>query len=128
MDIRSISRPVHDGEAWLPEREGEREAIREQLGRLLTSSVFMRSKGCSNLLAHIVTRTLDGDPTHLKERTLGVEVFGRAPDYDTASDHVVRSMAGEVRKRLAQYYLEPGRSCEIRIDVPPGSYIPRFIR
>lgn len=74
-----------------------------------------------------VSRTLDGAAEHLKERTIGVEVFGRAPDYDTATDHVVRSSAGEVRKRLAQYYMESGRSREIRIDVHPGSYIPRFI-
>jgi hypothetical protein len=118
---------VPDGAPWYPETEEDRGAIREQLGRLLASSVFSRSRGCSNLLAHIVGRTIEGSAENLKERTIGVEVFGRAPDYDTASDHVVRSAAGEVRKRLAQYYMEPGRSREIRIDVPPGSYCPRFV-
>jgi len=33
-----------------------------------------------------------------------------------------------VRKRLAQYYMEAGRSGEVRIDVPAGSYVPRFTR
>ncbi len=128
MDNRGSLKPVPDGEIRFPEREQDREAIRVQLGRLLASPLFARSKGCSNLLAHIVSRTLDGDAERLKERTLGVEVFGRAPDYDTASDHVVRSTASEVRKRLAQYYTEPGRSGETRIDVPNGSYVPRFGR
>jgi len=64
----------------------------------------------------------------LKERTLGSEVFGRPPDYDTATDHVVRSTAADVRKRLAQYYMEPSHSGEIRIEIPLGSYVPRFLR
>jgi len=126
MEIRSLSKPVPDGETCSPETEQERDAVREQLRRLLASSVFVRSKSCSNLLTHIVNRTLGGDADGLKERTIGVEVFGRPPDYDTASDHAVRSAASEVRKRLAQYYTEPGRSGEIRIDVPQGSYVPRF--
>jgi hypothetical protein len=60
----------------------------------------------------------------LKERTLGIEVFGRAPQYDTNQDPVVRTAAGEVRKRLAQYYLEPGHEDELRISLPAGSYVP----
>ena len=127
MEIQTFIKPVPDGGAWSPESAEDREAIREQLGRLLGSTVFKRSKGCSNLLAYVVNRTLDGDAEHLKERSIGIEVFGRAPDYDTASDHVVRSAAGDVRKRLAQYYLQPGHSSELRIEIPPGSYIPRFI-
>ncbi len=128
MEIRNPVKPDQDCDTGFPETEQQREAVRDQLGRLLTSSVFVRSKGCSNLLAHIVNRTLEGDANGLKERALGVEVFGRSPDYDTASDHVVRSTVSEVRKRLAQYYTEPGRSGEIRIDIPFGSYVPRFGR
>ncbi|HKQ74523.1 MAG TPA: hypothetical protein VJ810_12600 [Blastocatellia bacterium] len=60
----------------------------------------------------------------LKERTLGIEVFERDPQYDTNQDPVVRTAAGEVRKRLAQYYLEPGHEEELRISLPAGSYVP----
>lgn len=123
---QTFSKLVLDAETGSPETDEDRDAIREQLGRLLASSVFRRSKGCSNLLAYVVSRTVEGEAEHLKERNIGTEVFGRTPDYDTASDHVVRSMAGDVRKRLAQYYLEPEHSCELRIEIPPGSYIPRF--
>ena len=122
-----VSKSVPDGQTRSPQTEEDCESIREQLGRVLSSSVFNKSKGCSNLLAYVVTRTLEGAAETLKERTIGVEVFGRTPDYDTASDHVVRSVASEVRKRLAQYYMEPGRLREIRIDIPPGSYLPRFV-
>ena len=53
-------------------------------------------------------------------------MFGREPDYDTTLDPVVRSTAGELRKRIAQYYYETGHETEIRFDLPSGSYVPEF--
>jgi hypothetical protein len=38
----------------------------------------------------------------------------------------VRVIAGEVRKRLAQYYYEPEHRGELRIELHPGSYVPEF--
>ena len=74
----------------------------------------------------MVEHATENHSESLKERSLGVEVFGRDPNYDTSQDPVVRSTAGEVRKRLAQYYLESGHRDEIRISLPPGSYNPEF--
>ncbi len=62
----------------------------------------------------------------MKERTLGIEIFGKGADYDTANDPIVRVTAAEIRKRIAQYYQEPGREQELRLSLPPGSYIPQF--
>jgi hypothetical protein len=101
-------------------------AVREQVDRILASPVFRNSRRNSSLLRHVVERALEGRPEELKERTIGVDVFARAADYDTNTDHVVRSVAGEVRRRLAQYYLESGRETELRIDLQAGSYIPQF--
>jgi hypothetical protein len=101
-------------------------AIRDQLDRILASPVFRNSRRNSSLLRHVVDRALDGRQEELKERNIGVDVFGRAADYDTNTDHVVRSVAGEVRRRLAQYYMEPGRETELRIDLQAGSYVPQF--
>ena len=81
--------------------------VREQLDRILACSVFRNSKRNCNLLRHVVERTLEGRHEDLKERAIGIDVFGRTIDYDTNADHVVRSVAGEVRRRLAQYYMEP---------------------
>src|SRR3974390_2737414 len=111
---------------WIPETEGERSAIRDQLERILASPLFKNSKRYPNLLRFVVERALEGHADPLKERTLGIEVFGRAPDYDTNLDHIVRTTAGEIRKRIAQYYHEPGHESEIRIDLPLGSYVPEF--
>jgi hypothetical protein len=110
----------------VPESDAEREAIREQLGRILASTLFRNSKRFPSLLSFTVECALKGSVEPLKERTLGVEVFGRQPDYDTTQDPVVRMTAVEIRKRLAQYYQAPGHENEIRIDFPPGSYVPEF--
>jgi hypothetical protein len=53
-------------------------------------------------------------------------VFGREPTYDTSTDPIVRATAGEIRKRIAQYYQEPGHEHERRISLSPGSYVPEF--
>jgi hypothetical protein len=102
------------------------EEVRTQLARLLASPLFLHSKHYPGLLRYVVTETLEGRGGHLKERALGVEVFGRGASYDTNADPVVRTSASEVRKRIAQYYHEPGHADEIRIDLPSGSYIPEF--
>lgn len=113
-------------EGWAPQTDAERDSVLRQLQRILNSSAFRNSKRYPALLKFIVEQTLDGRGDALKERVLGVEVFGKPFDYDTGSDHIVRTAAGEVRKRLAQYYLNDGGDDEIRIDVPPGSYVAQF--
>jgi hypothetical protein len=97
--------------------------ILAELDRILESHQFRASRKCSRFLRHVVEAAADGRFDCLKERTLGVDVFDREPHYDTNQDPIVRGTAGEVRKRLAQYYLEAGEG-ELRFSLPPGSYVP----
>jgi len=106
----------------------ESQAIHEQLVRILAHPAFRNSKRYPNFLRYVVEAALKGQTENLKERTVGVEVFERDPDYDTNTDHVVRTTAGEIRKRIAQYYHEPGHETELRISLPSGSYVPEFQR
>jgi hypothetical protein len=117
-----------NGEGWFPETDAEFDALRKQLQRLLASDLFTTSKRYPNLLRYIVEETLAGKASQLKERTLGVEVFGRDPSYDTNLDPVVRTSAAQVRHRVTQYYAEAGHETEIRIELTPGSYVPQFRR
>lgn len=100
--------------------------IRTQLDRIRSSVPFRSSRRCLIFLDFVVRAALDGRVESLKERTIGVEVFSRDPNYDTNQDPVVRGTASEVRKRLAQYYQIPGHEQELKIDLPPGSYAPDF--
>jgi hypothetical protein len=115
-------------EGWVREASPalDSQAILQQLDRMLKSRHFRNSRRYPAFLAHIVRRRLDGDLDSLKERILGIEVFKRPPDYDTAADPVVRITAGEVRKRIALYYHDEGTEQELRIELPPGSYVPVF--
>src|SRR5580658_3789390 len=112
--------------AWHPKTESEKRLVHSQLEKIVSDGRFTASKRYPQLLRYIVEQTLDGNEDDLKERTLGVEVFHRTPDYDTNLDPVVRLCAAEVRKRLAQYYHSPAHVGELRIELNPGSYIPVF--
>lgn len=101
-------------------------AIEGQLVRLLESPLFSHSRRYPGFLRYVVEVTLKGEQDHLKERSIGIDVFHRTPNYDLNMDPVVRVTAGEVRKRLAQYYYEPEHRDELRIELRPGSYIPEF--
>ena len=102
------------------------EAIREQLEILLQDPVFRSSKRSVQFLRYVVEQTLEGCADRIKERTIGIEVFGRDPSYDTNQDHIVRTAAIELRKRLAIYYGEDRHRSELRMSLVPGSYIPHF--
>jgi hypothetical protein len=101
-------------------------AVRAELERVLESPPFRPSRRCQKLLVYLVEETLNGKADALKERTVGVDVFGRSPAYDTSEDSSVRVCAGEIRKRLAQYYVDAAHIRELRIELPPGSYVPLF--
>jgi hypothetical protein len=111
---------------WVPTSEEERELVLKELDALVSSYHFRGSKRYPAMLKYVVGAALDGRASDLKERTLGVEVFGRDPDYDTNADPVVRISAGEVRKRIAQFYHENGHGAKLQIGLPLGSYVPEF--
>lgn len=101
-------------------------AIREQLQKLLAHPLFANSKRYPALLAYTVEQTLLGNAPELKERSIGIEVFGREPTYDANADPIVRITAGEVRKRLSLYYYDSSHAGELLIELPVGSYVPVF--
>ncbi|MDR3741793.1 MAG: hypothetical protein P4L40_22465 [Terracidiphilus sp.] len=118
------TKPVPDVEFSAPAPDPVQ--TREQLNRLLAHPLFANSKRYPALLAYVVEQTLLGHSSELKERSIAVEVFGRDPSYDANADPVVRITAGEVRKRLSQYYYDPSHTGELVVELPLGSYVPAF--
>ena len=100
--------------------------VRDELGKVFASEAFKGGKRAQDFLHLVVEHALAGRLDSLRERMLGVEMFGRPVDYDTANDAVVRVKASEVRKRLAQYYRSLDTPPPVRIDLPTGSYVPQF--
>lgn len=106
--------------------EGEAKRVCAQLNRILESAYFHGSQRCTRFLQYSVESVLAGcSSRELKERIIGIEVFHRESDYDTAQDSTVRVTANEVRKRLAQYYNTALTEDPI-IELPTGSYAVAF--
>jgi hypothetical protein len=110
----------------VPNLEITPEAVREQLDLIVQDQAFRTSKRSVQFLRYVVEQTLSGAAEQIKERTIGVDVFGRPASYDTAADHVVRTAAIELRKRLAVYYNDERHRSELRISFVHGSYVPQF--
>jgi hypothetical protein len=112
--------------SWVPKTEEEKDQVRRQMERLLETAHFKNSRRYPALFRFIVEETLEGRGEFLKERLLGVRVFNRPPDYDTANDPIARVTIAEIRKRIAQYYHEEAHETEMRIELMPGHYEPEF--
>ena len=102
--------------------------FKSHVRQLIASPAFKGSRRSQQFLQFVVEKALDGDFGELKERNLGIKLFDRSPSYNTADDAIVRVTACDVRKRLLQYYAEVDTGSELRIELPPGSYIPEFQR
>jgi hypothetical protein len=120
---------THDSSAVDLVPTAARPQVGELLDDILRSTPFRTSRQCQDLFRYIVEHSLAGSDDLLRERVIGMEVFGRAPDYDTAQDPVVRVRASDVRKRLAQYYQTQKNSTgQWKIEIPTGSYKAQFHR
>ncbi len=102
--------------------------LRRHLQTIVQEKAFKGSNRSAQFLTHVVEQALAGHFESLKERVIGIELFGRSPSYDTSEDAIVRVTASDVRKRLLQFYGESGGSSKFRVSLPSGSYIPEIIR
>ncbi|HTF64650.1 MAG TPA: transposase [Edaphobacter sp.] len=102
--------------------------VRSELERILTSDFFKGSARCQDFLKQVVWIACSESPESIRERTIGIAVFGRAPDYDTGADAIVRVKASEVRRRLAQYNQNADPQRPVAIELSPGSYAPKITR
>ena len=107
-----------------PNRPG-REAVGEQLEKILRSDGFKASEKLSGFLRYIVEETLAGRSGQLKAYTIAVEVFGREPDFDPQINPAIRVEAGRLRAKLEHYYIR-AQDDPVRINVPKGTYVPTF--
>jgi hypothetical protein len=106
--------------------EAQKAIILVELHNILESLSFRNSVRGKQFLSYVVQHKLEWRDELLKERMIGIEIFNRKADYPTADDSVVRVQAGEVRRRLEQYYYAAPGPSPVRIELPHGSYAPEF--
>jgi hypothetical protein len=102
------------------------EAIREELSRILESSIFIQSDRLGRFLRYTVETTLAGEAETLKEYSIGTDVYERKPPYHPSVDSIVRSEARRLRSKLKEYYESEGKNDSVFIYYRPGSYVPAF--
>ncbi len=118
----------HPRTVKIAETPAEIAFVRQHLQEVLASTAFRGSHRSAQFLKHIVEQSIAGNFESLKERSIGIELFGRAPSYDTGEDAIVRVTASDVRKRLLQHYGTHGTNSEARFVLPLGSYVPEIRR
>src|SRR6516225_9553340 len=94
--------------------------------RLAASTYFNKSARLRDLLVYLTERVLEDEAVEIHEQEVGFRVFGRARDYDTAADNIVRVHASMLRKRLDQYFVAEGATEPTVIEIPRGNYAPVF--
>ena len=124
QDLETIQQhPVNE---VLGPPEVDESKIRGALERIRSSQAMSGCNRLLQLLSFVVESTLRGAGSHLKETTIGVEVFGRSPDYDPKVDTIVRSQAWRLRAKLRKYYSSEGAHDPVIVDIPTGQYVPMF--
>lgn len=101
-------------------RNGDAEAIRLQVERILGSKIFVSAQRSQAFLRYAVERSIAGAAP--KEYEIAVDVLDRSASYDPAVDATVRVEAGRLRNRLREYYATEGKADPIFIDMPKGGY------
>src|SRR5450759_4578374 len=104
------------------------QAERAELEAVLSSEAFARSPIVAQMLKYICERHFSGQAHEIKEYNIAVEAFGRPPNFDQTRDSIVRVEAHRLRKRLQEYYQQHGAGHRLQIVLPPGKYVPQFIR
>jgi len=72
-----------------------------------------------DLFDYLVKTTLEGRSP--KESEIAIEVFGRAPDFNSTEDATIRVYVHRLRKKMAQAYAE-GTATGPQIVLPRGEY------
>jgi Tfp pilus assembly protein PilF len=100
--------------------------IRSQLEKISTGPELARSTRLVELLHYICEESLAGRADRIKGYTIGQEIYSADDKFDPESNSIVRVEMGRLRRRLAEYYLSSGSGDPIVIDIPRGSYAPKF--
>jgi hypothetical protein len=97
-----------------------------QVRRIQGSKRFVNAPKAKNLLNYIVEKAMAGLEGDLKEILIAQALYGKGANFDPGNDRVVSQAAGDLRKRLIEYYADEGQTDQCVIAIPTGSFVPEF--
>lgn len=124
--MASAGQPPAKHSSPIPEPDGRE--CRAVLERVLASRHLRRSERLRDFLQYVCDRALTEPGRELHETNIGHNVFGRPVEYDTSQDNIVRVNASDLRRRLTEYFQNEGASEPVVIELPRGTYHPRFVQ
>lgn len=121
MTARSVSNsePIPNASPSLSEK-------RELIKRLVVSPHLNKSPRLTELLLFITERALNENAGVIHEQEIGASVFGRADNYDTSQDNIVRVQVSQLRKKIERYFATDGAQEPLILEIPRGAYLPVF--
>jgi hypothetical protein len=126
--LRTAHNPSSGNEATIASLSPGPREKREALEEVLQSTTFVRADQLRNFLRYICEMEIAGRASELCEFRIGIEAFGRPADYSPIEDGIVRRRAVSLREKLQDVYNADLAEARIRIDLPKGRYVPRFVR
>lgn len=97
------------------------------LQEALESQTFSRAEQLRNFLRLVCEMESAGRASDINEYMIGVEGLGRSQSFEPSTDGIVRSRAHALRQKLFEYYTKENPTAAVRIELPKGSYVPRFV-
>jgi hypothetical protein len=101
--------------------------VRAAVDDVLESETLARSEQLRSFLRYVCERTLAGHGKDINEYGVAVEALGKPADFTPSEDSSVRRSAYELRQKLQKYYELERPNAALRIELPKGSYTPKFV-
>jgi hypothetical protein len=132
--LRALGKPAQEccillavmASMLLTEIEITPEEKRAALQFALNSESLSRSDRLKSLLSYLCEAEFSGTHNKLTEYDIAVSALGRRSDFSPVEDSTVRSRTYELRQKLEKLYASEAPEYPIRIDIPKGSYRPKF--
>jgi hypothetical protein len=94
--------------------------------RITASQQLAKAARLREILLYITRSWLLDETTSIHEQDIGCDVLGRREDFNPAEDNIVRVQIRQLRKKLELYFATEGSTEPIELQIPKGSYLPRF--
>lgn len=129
MAVRGESLPAEQDEAVPDGRDSlaREQPARDELARVLASPRFRRAPRMAAFLEYVVHEALAGRSYRINERTVALEALDAPASFDPRADPSVRVLARRVREGLEGVYTDDRSPGSLRIELPKGGYVPRFV-
>jgi hypothetical protein len=98
------------------------------LQQILQSKTFSGCETILQILRFIVEKSIADRVDEIKEYTIATEVLGRAKEFNSKDDNIVRVQVHRLRKKLDEYYKDEGARDPLQIFIPRGHYYPQYLR